>query len=148
MLFFIYSFGCHHRILSICIFIVCISLTLLFTDVILTLILFGSFLVVVIVEEEQAEEKRSFDDSLVLGVYIHRTDKLKTDLMVSHPMVKVHVVDEVTGQYVKKEDRFGFFTTKTKPARTIWFIIFIPNTIWFILRVLFGSQPSSCFILL
>uniref|UniRef100_A0A8C1LE28 Jouberin n=1 Tax=Cyprinus carpio TaxID=7962 RepID=A0A8C1LE28_CYPCA len=62
------------------------------------------FLVVVIVEEEQAEEKRSFDDSLVLGVYIHRTDKLKTDLMVSHPMVKVHVVDEVTGQYVKKED--------------------------------------------
>lgn len=66
------------------------------------------FLIVVIVEEEQAEEKQSFDDSLVLGVYIHRTDKLKTDLMVSHPMVKVHVVDEVTGQYVKKEDRFGF----------------------------------------
>uniref|UniRef100_A0A671SMG9 Jouberin-like n=1 Tax=Sinocyclocheilus anshuiensis TaxID=1608454 RepID=A0A671SMG9_9TELE len=58
----------------------------------------------VIVEEEQAEEKQSFDDSLVLGVYIHRTDKLKTDLMVSHPMVKIHVVDEVTGQYVKKED--------------------------------------------
>ncbi|RXN18085.1 jouberin isoform X1 [Labeo rohita] len=58
----------------------------------------------VIVEEEQAQEKQSFDDSLVLGVYIHRTDKLKTDLMVSHPMVKVHVVDEVTGQYVKKED--------------------------------------------
>ncbi|XP_039537758.1 jouberin isoform X1 [Pimephales promelas] len=58
----------------------------------------------VIVEEEQAEEKQAFDDNLVLGVYIHRTDKLKTDLMVSHPMVKVHVVDEVTGQYVKKED--------------------------------------------
>lgn len=65
-------------------------------------------LLVVVIEEEQAEEKQSFDDSLVLGVYIHRTDKLKTDLMVSHPMVKVHVVDEVTGQYVKKEDRFGF----------------------------------------
>ncbi|XP_056112023.1 jouberin isoform X1 [Rhinichthys klamathensis goyatoka] len=58
----------------------------------------------VIVEEEQAEEKQAFDDNLVLGVYIHRTDKLKTDLMVSHPMVKVHVVDEVNGQYVKKED--------------------------------------------
>nr|ABB02258.1 Ahi1 [Danio rerio] len=56
------------------------------------------------VEEEQTDEKPAFDDSLVLGVYIHRTDKLKTDLMVSHPMVKVHVVDEVTGQYVKKED--------------------------------------------
>ncbi|XP_077094982.1 jouberin [Siphateles boraxobius] len=58
----------------------------------------------VIVEEERAEEKQAFDDSLVLGVYIHRTDMLKTDLMVSHPMVKVHVVDEVNGQYVKKED--------------------------------------------
>ncbi|XP_051503141.1 jouberin [Myxocyprinus asiaticus] len=58
----------------------------------------------VIVEEEHVEEKQAFDDSLVLGVYIHRTDKLKTDLLVSHPMVKVHVVDEITGQYVKKED--------------------------------------------
>ncbi|TRY83457.1 hypothetical protein DNTS_016203 [Danionella cerebrum] len=58
----------------------------------------------VTVEEEQAEERHVFDDSLVLGVYIHRTDKLKTDLMLSHPMVKVHLVDEITGQYVKKED--------------------------------------------
>uniref|UniRef100_A0A8C6UY69 Abelson helper integration site 1 n=1 Tax=Neogobius melanostomus TaxID=47308 RepID=A0A8C6UY69_9GOBI len=45
-----------------------------------------------------------FDDSLVLGVYVHRTDRLKTDLLISHPMVKIHVVDEITGQYVKKED--------------------------------------------
>ncbi|XP_072545450.1 jouberin isoform X2 [Salminus brasiliensis] len=60
------------------------------------------------VEDSQAEvedsQRRAFDDNLVLGVYIHRTDRLKTDLLVSHPMVKVHVVDEVTGQYVKKED--------------------------------------------
>ncbi|XP_017555368.1 jouberin [Pygocentrus nattereri] len=62
----------------------------------------------VLVEDSQAEveasRRRAFDDSLVLGVYIHRTDRLKTDLLVSHPMVKVHVVDEITGQYVKKED--------------------------------------------
>ncbi|XP_030644638.1 jouberin [Chanos chanos] len=61
-----------------------------------------------VVEESQTETeappKQAFDDSLVLGVYIHRTDRLKTDLLVSHPMVKVHVVDEITGQYVKKED--------------------------------------------
>ncbi|XP_061700465.1 jouberin isoform X2 [Syngnathoides biaculeatus] len=44
------------------------------------------------------------NDGLVLGVYVHRTDGLKTDLRISHPMVKVHVVDEVTGQYVKKQD--------------------------------------------
>ncbi len=112
-----------------------------------------SFLFVVVVEEEQAEEKRSLDDSLVLGVYIHRTDKLKTDLMVSHPMVKVHVVDEVTGQYVKKEDRFGFhlysFTTiNQNQLEAFRLIILTSNAVRFILRVLFGSQPSSCFILL
>lgn len=51
------------------------------------------------------ESKPGFDDNLVLGVYIHRTDRLKTDFMVSHPMVKVHVIDEKTGLYVKKENR-------------------------------------------
>ncbi|XP_077208099.1 jouberin [Paroedura picta] len=49
------------------------------------------------------ESKPAFDDSLVLGVYIHRSDRLKTDLMVSHPMVKIHVIDQKTGLYVKKE---------------------------------------------
>ncbi|XP_077000193.1 jouberin isoform X3 [Tamandua tetradactyla] len=44
------------------------------------------------------------DDDLVLGVYIHRTDRLKSDFMISHPMVKIHVVDEITGQYVKKDN--------------------------------------------
>ncbi|XP_062253329.1 jouberin isoform X1 [Platichthys flesus] len=56
--------------------------------------------------ETEAEEpqKPTFDDSLVLAVSVHRTDRLKTDLLISHPMVKIHVVDEITGQYVKKED--------------------------------------------
>lgn len=58
------------------------------------------------VTEEVAEEPQRpvFDDSLVLGVSVHRTDRLKTDLLISHPMVKIHVVDEISGQYVKKED--------------------------------------------
>lgn len=55
--------------------------------------------------EAEAPQKPTFDDSLVLGVYVHRTDRLKDQLLISHPMVKIHVVDEVTGQYVKKEDR-------------------------------------------
>ncbi len=62
----------------------------------------------VVKEESEAEadkpQQPTFDDSLVLGVYIHRTDRLKNNLMISHPMVKIHVVDEITGQYVKKED--------------------------------------------
>ncbi|KAJ0008677.1 hypothetical protein NQD34_016092 [Periophthalmus magnuspinnatus] len=56
------------------------------------------------IEATEEPQRPAFDDSLVLGVYIHRTDRLKTDLLISHPMVKVHVVDEITGQYVKKED--------------------------------------------
>ncbi|XP_037551163.1 jouberin [Nematolebias whitei] len=62
----------------------------------------------VIKEETEAEPEEpqdaTFDGSLVLGLFIHRTDPLKTDLLISHPMVKIHVVDEITGQYVKKED--------------------------------------------
>uniref|UniRef100_A0A8C6V505 Abelson helper integration site 1 n=1 Tax=Neogobius melanostomus TaxID=47308 RepID=A0A8C6V505_9GOBI len=61
----------------------------------------------VVHEENEVKEEPQrpvFDDSLVLGVYVHRTDRLKTDLLISHPMVKIHVVDEITGQYVKKED--------------------------------------------
>ncbi|NWQ78083.1 AHI1 protein, partial [Columbina picui] len=50
-----------------------------------------------------AKSKFGFDDDLVLGVYIHRSDQLRTDLLVSHPMVKIHVVDQITGLYVKKD---------------------------------------------
>ncbi|KYO19049.1 jouberin isoform C [Alligator mississippiensis] len=53
--------------------------------------------------EASVQSKLVFDDGLVLGVYIHRTDQLKTDLLVSHPMVKIHVIDQKTGLYVKKE---------------------------------------------
>ncbi|XP_046907714.1 jouberin [Hypomesus transpacificus] len=54
--------------------------------------------------EVEVPRRSAFDDSLVLGIYIHRADRLKTSLLVSHPMVKIHVIDELTGQYVKKED--------------------------------------------
>ncbi|KAM6279122.1 jouberin isoform 3-T3 [Porphyrio hochstetteri] len=53
--------------------------------------------------EVAAENVDGFDDDLVLGVYIHRSDRLKTDLLVSHPMVKIHVVDQRSGLYVKKD---------------------------------------------
>ncbi|KGL91052.1 Jouberin, partial [Charadrius vociferus] len=53
--------------------------------------------------EISTQSKLGFDDDLVLGVYIHRSDRLKTDLLVSHPMVKIHVVDQRSGLYVKKD---------------------------------------------
>ncbi|XP_023567963.1 jouberin-like [Octodon degus] len=55
-------------------------------------------------QDNPANPKNILDNGLVLGVYIHRTDRLKSDFMISHPMVKIHVVDEKTGQYVKKGD--------------------------------------------
>uniref|UniRef100_A0A096M0A5 Abelson helper integration site 1 n=1 Tax=Poecilia formosa TaxID=48698 RepID=A0A096M0A5_POEFO len=54
--------------------------------------------------ETEERDKQMFDDGLVLGVFVHRTDRLKTDLLISHPMVKIHIVDELTGKYVRKED--------------------------------------------
>ncbi|KAM9656485.1 jouberin isoform 3-T6 [Morphnus guianensis] len=53
--------------------------------------------------EISTQSKFGFDDGRVLGVYIHRSDRLKTDLLVSHPMVKIHVVDQRSGLYVKKD---------------------------------------------
>ncbi|XP_075718618.1 jouberin isoform X2 [Rhinoderma darwinii] len=52
---------------------------------------------------DKSSPRHVYDDSLVLGVYIHRSDKLKTDLLVSRPLVKIHIVDQKTGEYVTKE---------------------------------------------
>ncbi|XP_078255883.1 jouberin isoform X2 [Rhinoraja longicauda] len=54
-------------------------------------------------EHQMSKPRYIADDDLVLGVNIHRTDILKTDLFTSHPSVKVHVINEATGQYFKKE---------------------------------------------
>lgn len=43
------------------------------------------------------------DDGRVLGVTIHRTDKLLSDLAVSHPLVRVTIVDADTGKYFPKQ---------------------------------------------
>ena len=48
--------------------------------------------------------KKRSDDGYILSVTVHRADNLKPDLCISHPMVRVHVVDMETGQYVKKSD--------------------------------------------
>ena len=76
----------------------------------MTVIYWNSFAFYISVEKgsnnSECEEppKPKFDDSLVLGVFVHRTDQLKNKLLMSHPMVKIHVVDEHTGYYLKKED--------------------------------------------
>ncbi|XP_053918487.1 jouberin isoform X2 [Cuculus canorus] len=54
-------------------------------------------------ENSEISAQSKFDDDLVLGVYVHRSDRLKTDLLVSHPVVKIHVVDQRSGLYIKKD---------------------------------------------
>ncbi|XP_063007307.1 jouberin [Melospiza melodia melodia] len=53
--------------------------------------------------EISTQSKFGFGDDLVLGVYIHRSDQLKIDHLVSNPVVKIHVVDQRSGLYVKKD---------------------------------------------
>ncbi|XP_071954394.1 jouberin-like isoform X2 [Antedon mediterranea] len=42
------------------------------------------------------------DNGQMMGIYVHRSDRLKTDLYIAHPLVRVHMVDIDTGSYVKK----------------------------------------------
>ncbi|NXE33492.1 AHI1 protein, partial [Ptilorrhoa leucosticta] len=53
--------------------------------------------------EISTQSKFGFGDDLVLGVYIHRSDQLKIDHLISHPVVKIHIVDQRSGLYVKKD---------------------------------------------
>ncbi|CAF1634662.1 unnamed protein product, partial [Adineta ricciae] len=40
----------------------------------------------------------------ILGIVVHRTDRLRTDLRLRHPFVRVHIVDLSTRSYVRKTD--------------------------------------------
>ena len=44
------------------------------------------------------------DDGRVIGLTVHRTDKLKMDFWISHPLVRVSFVDLDTGKLLLKQD--------------------------------------------
>ncbi|KAH9498473.1 Jouberin [Bulinus truncatus] len=55
-------------------------------------------------EENKAEAEPAIpDEGEVLAVMIHRTDKLKNDFHILHPVVRVHVLNEETGEYIPKQ---------------------------------------------
>jgi len=59
-------------------------------------------------EEEAAAEaagREVDDDGRILACTVHRTDKLKNDFFIMHPMVRVHVFDENTGRYLTKQHK-------------------------------------------
>jgi len=45
------------------------------------------------------------DNNQVLQLTIHRTDKLKSNLYIAHPIVRVHIVNLDTGNCVKKQKK-------------------------------------------
>ena len=61
------------------------------------------------VDDNQAVSPRGHDPledrGQVLQIIVHRTDRLKSDFRVAHPVVKVHVVDMETGAYLKKQNK-------------------------------------------
>ncbi|XP_052095753.1 jouberin-like isoform X1 [Mytilus californianus] len=71
-------------------------------------------------ENEQRRKQRAEieDVGQVLSVTIHRTDKLKNDFHILHPLVRVHIVDENTGEYLLKQTKdrpvTAYFETKNE----------------------------------
>ncbi|XP_050400996.1 jouberin [Patella vulgata] len=58
------------------------------------------------IEEEQQPLPREIqDEGKILAVTIHRTDKLKNNFNIMHPLVRVHIVDLNTGNYVLKQHK-------------------------------------------
>lgn len=45
----------------------------------------------------------------ILGVVVHRTDRLRTDIRLRHPFVRVHLIDLSTRSYVRKADPYVDF---------------------------------------
>lgn len=54
---------------------------------------------------EEEERVEAPDDGEVLAVLVHRTDKLKNDFNILHPLVRIHIVDEATGEYLPKQHK-------------------------------------------
>ena len=48
----------------------------------------------------------------ILGIVVHRTDRLRTDIRLRHPFVRVHLIDLSTRSYVRKADPYVYFTVK------------------------------------
>ncbi|XP_033737051.1 jouberin-like isoform X2 [Pecten maximus] len=56
-------------------------------------------------EEQRLGREAIEDEGQILAVTVHRTDKLKNDFHILHPMVRVHIVNEETGQNLTKQKK-------------------------------------------
>ena len=57
-------------------------------------------------ETAPSQPVTSFEDTLITAVIVHQSDRLRTDINIYHPIVKVHVLDlGMDGQYLKKSNK-------------------------------------------
>ena len=75
-------------------------------------------------KESAGEPSRATDpkNNQILGVYVHRTDRLKTDLRLRHPFVRVHLIDTNLRKYMMKSDPYVFKSSLT--SRNLQSILF------------------------
>jgi jouberin len=70
------------------------------------------------------------DNDRILQVTIHRTDKLKADFYIAHPLIRVHIIDLDTGACLKKQQKdrrvSSFFETENKNVDFILPIMTLP----------------------
>ncbi|KAK6171988.1 hypothetical protein SNE40_018397 [Patella caerulea] len=76
------------------------------------------------IEEEQQPPPREIqDEGKILAVTIHRTDKLKNNFNIMHPLVRVHIVDLNTGNYVLKQHKdravTSYFETRVESLEQV-----------------------------
>ena len=55
------------------------------------------------------------DEGFVLGITVHQTDPLEMDYHIRHPMVRIHIVDKASGNYLPKLDKLVQNSVIIKP---------------------------------
>ncbi|XP_067938585.1 jouberin-like isoform X2 [Watersipora subatra] len=70
------------------------------------------------VEEKPIGRFEYTDENKIAGVVVHRAEKLRTNDVIEHPLVRVHLIDADTGHHLQKQDKeravTSFYETKKR----------------------------------
>lgn len=53
-------------------------------------------------EDESDVQKKLYTYDNIIGITVYKTDQLLLNSLITHPCVKVHIVDSITGEYIKR----------------------------------------------
>lgn len=80
-------------------------------------------------EEAEVKPKKTVertiytDENKIAGVIVHRADKLRTNFLLQHPLVRVHIVDVDTGQPLTKHDKWEHTIRSHVVWCAVWFVL-------------------------